>query len=247
MAENTVQYEWIVTIKGSLDCALEDLVVGDLFWYPVEGKPKIVLAPDVMVALGRPKGHRPSYLQWKEDNVIPQVVFEVLSPCNSPREIADKLTFYSRYGVQEFYVVDPMTDSFLGWKINSGHSTPILCMHGWTSPLLGITFEAEEDVFRILNADGTPMQSYRDQFDRANATAEALGAETERANATAEALGAETERANATAEALGAATERANATAEALSTEKDRADAEKARADALEKRLRELGITLEDT
>ncbi|HMZ80299.1 MAG TPA: hypothetical protein PLL06_11415, partial [Acidobacteriota bacterium] len=40
MAENTLQYEWIVMIKGGLDAVLpNDFVAGDLLWYPVEGKP----------------------------------------------------------------------------------------------------------------------------------------------------------------------------------------------------------------
>src|SRR4051794_37273733 len=39
MAENTVQYDWITTIKGGLDVvfrhAPDVFVAGDLFWYPV--------------------------------------------------------------------------------------------------------------------------------------------------------------------------------------------------------------------
>ncbi|MCS7014466.1 MAG: hypothetical protein NZM05_12660, partial [Chloroherpetonaceae bacterium] len=39
----------------------------DLFWYPVQGRNDIRHAPDVMVALGRPKGHRfPAYLELRE-------------------------------------------------------------------------------------------------------------------------------------------------------------------------------------
>jgi hypothetical protein len=40
-------------------------VAMDLLWYPVEGNPRIRVAPDVLVALGRPKGHRGSYKQWR--------------------------------------------------------------------------------------------------------------------------------------------------------------------------------------
>ena len=56
MAENTLQYEWIVTIKGNLDILFADrpdvFVAGDLLWYPVEGEPKI--------AHGRPTPWSPS-------------------------------------------------------------------------------------------------------------------------------------------------------------------------------------------
>ncbi len=73
-------------------------VAGDLLWYPVEGDNKTRQAPDVMVAFGRPKGERGSYQQWKENNIPPQVVFEILSPGNTPTEMTRKLLFYDRHG-----------------------------------------------------------------------------------------------------------------------------------------------------
>src|SRR3954464_12681789 len=76
IAENTLQFEWIVKIKGGLDHLLAEdpnvFVARDLFWYPAEGRPDIVTAPDAMVAFGRPKGHRMSYQQWEEGGVAPQ-------------------------------------------------------------------------------------------------------------------------------------------------------------------------------
>jgi hypothetical protein len=72
MADNTLQYRWIVTIQGGIDAMFKDnpdvFVAGDLLWYPVEGNNKIRVAPDVMVVCDRPKGERGSYLQWKENN-----------------------------------------------------------------------------------------------------------------------------------------------------------------------------------
>ena len=59
MADNTRQYECIVTIQGNLDEMLPDFVGANNFWYPVEGRPDINTAPDGYVAIGRPKGHRP--------------------------------------------------------------------------------------------------------------------------------------------------------------------------------------------
>ena len=61
IADNTKQFRWIVLIKENLDhLFLEDetvFVAGDLLWYPVEGRPDIRVAPDVLVAFGRPKGY----------------------------------------------------------------------------------------------------------------------------------------------------------------------------------------------
>ena len=119
MAENSKQFDWIVTIK----CGLETLfandplvfVAGDLLWYPVENQPKICTAPDAMVVFGRPKGDRGSYIQFLEDNIAPQVVFEVLSPGNRIAEMFDKLKFYEQYGVEEYYIYDPNYGRLFGY------------------------------------------------------------------------------------------------------------------------------------
>src|SRR5215217_4662375 len=91
MADNTKQFRWIVTIEGGLDALFRDhpqvFVAGDLLWYPVEGRPDIRMAPDVLVSFGRPKGDRGSYQQWCEQHIAPQVVFEILSPGNRAAEM----------------------------------------------------------------------------------------------------------------------------------------------------------------
>src|SRR5438128_1018539 len=108
MAENTLQFRWIVTIEGGLEALYKDdptvFVAGDLLWYPVEGDNTIRQAPDALVVFGRPKGHRGSYRQWEEDHIAPQVVFEVLSPGNRHGEMGQKFQFYERYGVDEDYI-----------------------------------------------------------------------------------------------------------------------------------------------
>ena len=98
MAENTLQFRWIVTLEGGIDFVYHGrpdvFVAGDLLWYPVQGRPDICQAPDTLVAFGRPKGHRGSYKQWEEANIAPQVVFEVLSPGNRKPEMDRKFNFY---------------------------------------------------------------------------------------------------------------------------------------------------------
>jgi hypothetical protein len=73
MAENSRQFRYIVTIEGNIAILYADdpnvFVIGDMFWYPVQGRPDIRQAPDIMVAFGRPKGDRGSYLQWREEKV----------------------------------------------------------------------------------------------------------------------------------------------------------------------------------
>lgn len=164
MADNTVRFRWIVKLQGGLDFLFQDdpnvFVAGDLFWYPVEGNNKLRMAPDVMVAFGRPKGDRGSYRQWEEDNIAPQVVFEILSPGNRTAENIRKFRFYDHFGVEEFYLFDPDTQLLDGWIRQDGSLTEIDQMDGWTSPRLGVRFDLSSGELQVLRPDGRPLVSY---------------------------------------------------------------------------------------
>jgi Uma2 family endonuclease len=166
MADNTEQFDWIVSIKLNLEAVFEEredvFVAGDLLWYPVEGEPKTRQAPDVLVAFGRPKGRRGSYLQWREDGVAPQVVFEVLSPGNAVMEMTRKLGFYERHVVEEYYVISPGDLEVTGWRREGGHLVMIEQMNGWVSPRLGIRFQAEPERVALFRPDGRPFESFVD-------------------------------------------------------------------------------------
>jgi Uma2 family endonuclease len=158
MADNTKQYQWIVVIKENLEILLEKnldaFIAGDLLWYPIEGDNKTRLAPDVMVVLGRPKGDRGSYQQWKEGNIPPQVVFEIMSPNNTQREMQSKRSFYEQYGVNEFYIYDPDRLRLSGYLRQGGQLLPIANMEGWVSPTLNIRFTNLNGELEIYYPDG---------------------------------------------------------------------------------------------
>lgn len=173
MAENTLQFQWIGTIKEGLESVFaarpDVFVAGDLFWYPVEGNPDIRTAPDAMVVLGRPKGHRRSYLQWEEDDLPPQVVFEILSPGNRPGAMNEKLRFYERYGVEEYYIYDPEAIELKGFMRSGDELAPIADMNGWTSPRLGVRFEMDGPVLVIRDPEGQPFLTYQEMRIERNA------------------------------------------------------------------------------
>ena len=104
MADNTLQFQWIVTLQGGLDAMYRDdpgvFVAGDLLWYPVEGDNTLSAAPDALVAFGRPKGYRGSYKQWEEGGIAPQVVFEVLR------------RFPGLHKVRRYYLLNHLIDIF---------------------------------------------------------------------------------------------------------------------------------------
>jgi Uma2 family endonuclease len=179
MADNTKQFRWIVLLKENLDCLFarnpEVFVAGDLLWYPVEGHPEIRIAPDVFVVFGRPKGDRGSYRQWEEDNITPQVVFEVLSPGNTAKEMAKKLEFYDHRGVEEYYLYDPDRNTLKGFLRQAGLLSAIAEMTQWTSPHLGIRFELMPEELTVYYPDGQ-------RFATTIEFAEQLGQEKQRAD-----------------------------------------------------------------
>ncbi len=158
MSDNTEQFRWIVVIKENLEILFANdpnvFVAGDLLWYPIEENNKIRQAPDVMVAFGRQKGKRGSYRQWQEDNIPPQVVFEILSPGNTVKEMSRKLLFYQRHGVEEYYIYDPEEVELTGLISSENRLEEIEEMNGWISPRLGIRFELTSDTLEILRPDG---------------------------------------------------------------------------------------------
>jgi Uma2 family endonuclease len=163
MADNTEQFEWIVLLKENLECLFAQeanvFVGGDLLWYPVEGHPEIRVAPDVMVALGRPKGKRGSYRQWQENNQPPQVVFEILSPGNTFKAMTKKLKFYDHYGVEKYYIYNPDTNELTGLERCQGELTVIEDTAHWVSPRLGIRFELTPERLQVYCPDGRPFLS----------------------------------------------------------------------------------------
>jgi Uma2 family endonuclease len=216
MADNTLQFRWIVTIKEGIDALYHDdpdvFVAGDLLWYPVEGEPKIRIAPDVLIAFGRPKGERGSYMQWVEGGIAPQVVFEILSPGNRLVELMRKFRFYQKYGVEEYYVYDPDRGLLDGWLRTGRRLKAIRKMAGFISPRLQIRFEpgGGPDNLVIIRPDGNPFLTFGQLMVQFEAERQRTEAERQRTEA-----------------------------------ERQRADSEHKRAERYLAKLRELGLETE--
>jgi len=166
MSNNTEQFDWIVTIKENLELLFAKdpnvFVAGDLLWYPIEGNNTIRTAPDAMVVFGRPKGRRGSYMQWVENDIAPQVAFEILSPGNTNSEMAKKLKFYERYGIEEYYLYDPSRIELTGWQRIGNELEVIDVIDGWVSPRLGIRFDLSGEQLELYFPDGKKFTSLKD-------------------------------------------------------------------------------------
>jgi Uma2 family endonuclease len=239
MADNTQQYRWLVLIKENLEilwAAIPDVfIAADLLWYPIQVKkpPAPRQAPDVMVVFGRPKGERRSYRQWEEDDIPPQVVFEILSESNKTasgrREMERKFAFYQQYGVEEYYIYDPEQVRLEGWQRQGQKLVAIEPMSDWVSPRLQVRFawqEGEELVF--YRPDGQRFLSSVELEERL--VREQQRADQERQRADQEQQRADQER------------QRADQERQRADQERQRADQSEAAMEALLERLRERGI-----
>lgn len=177
MADNTKQYQWIVRLVENLKCLLQDqtaFVAGDLLWYPVQakgGKTPSCQAPDAMVVLGCPAGDRGSYKQWEEDDIAPQVVFEIISPSNTATEMVAKQHFYAQHGVLEMYFYDPDSYDFWGLTRDNREAgfNPVLMLNlPWVSPLLQIRFELFEDGLAVFYPNGEPFKTFTELANERN-------------------------------------------------------------------------------
>ncbi len=186
MADNTLQFRWITTIKTNLDWLFADnpqvFVAGDLLWYPVEGDNKKRVAPDVMVVFGREKGERGSYQQWKEDNIPPQVVFEILSPGNTNKEMYGKLLFYQGYGVEEYYIYDPDMNDLTGFLRQDNILVMIEDIDGYSSPRLGIRFQLSQPELNIYYPNDDLFSTYNEEKQKVLAEKERAEKEKQRAD-----------------------------------------------------------------
>jgi Uma2 family endonuclease len=234
MAENTLQFEWISTVKNGIEGAFvhdpDVFVCGDCLWYPVRGEPGICTAPDTMVVFGRPKEHRLSYKQWLEGNIPPQVVFEILSPGNRTQEMLDKFDFYETYGVEEYYLYDPDERSLRGWIRQNDQFEGIENVEsGWVSPRMGLTIQVDDEL-TILKPNGKPVLSYHNLLMQSNKLEQQTEEEKKRADK-------EKRRANKEQK-------RADLAEQLVEEEKKRADAAEKELQALRELLKQKGIDL---
>jgi Uma2 family endonuclease len=172
-----------------------------------------------------------------EDNIAPQVAFEILSPSNKDRRgldsLEDKFDFYQTYGIKEYYTYDPDDLILEGWQRIGDRLVQIPSMLNWVSPLLGIRFDWVAGQELILSRpDGQRFLSPVEIDRRLQQSEIQVWQEQQR-----------TAQERRRAEAQEQRAEQANQLAE---QESQRAEQASQRANRLAERLRALGIDPDD-
>ena len=211
---------------------------GNMFWYPVEGDPRTVQAPDVFVAFDRPQlPLRRSWKQWEEDDRALAFAVEIVSDSNTRREIERKRAWYERFGVQELVVLDPERGRIVVHRRVADSLQVVVGERRAIS--VGLEFRVIPDDIEVIDSDLGRVLDYGELQAR-------LGAE--QAKAMAEAIRADREQLRADREA-GRAAEFARQAADASRQAADagrRADDAGRRADEAGKRADEAGRQVDE-
>ncbi len=130
-------------------------VAANLMVYYDEGNPKKWLAPDVFVCFGVENKLRRTFKSW-EENVFPQIVFEVASDGTFENDLGGKRLEYARLGAEEYYLLDPerayLPSPLMAFRRESGRFVSVNVENSRVfSPLLNLEIVDTGKSFRVFN------------------------------------------------------------------------------------------------
>ncbi len=147
----------------------------------------------------------------------------------------EKLKWYDKHGVEEYYFIDPYDNQLLGWTRRGERLEPVYPMKGFVSPRLGVRFEVNGEI-RLFAPDGREFRTREERVEEIQEELRktALAFEDERTRAIqAEQLAREVEA-------------RAEHEAARAEHEAARAEHERGAKERLAAKLRELGVNPDD-
>ena len=110
MGESSIHYKVISFFFSVLNAFFSTnntvTIAANMNLYYEKGNPRKYYTPDLMIVFGAEKYNRQVYKLW-EEKVFPQVVFEIASEHTWKTDIGEQSEFYSYFGTQEYYLIDP--------------------------------------------------------------------------------------------------------------------------------------------
>lgn len=168
MAETQLHMKEMVYLVEALEEHFQDtpdvFVAANLFFYYGRGRRDAVVAPDLFVVRGIPKGLRRKYLLWEEDGKIPCFVAELTSASTRREDLVAKKELYERLGVEEYVLFDPygeyLRPPFQGHCLVNGRyrSMDFELDGSLMSRALGLRLRVEDGRLRLLDPEtGIPL------------------------------------------------------------------------------------------
>ena len=191
MAASDLHLEILIRLLQVLRAYFSEMpevyVSGDILTYYIEGNPRAVCAPDVLVTFGIGQKQRHTYKVWEEGKV-PDFVMEFSSKTTYQNDLTDKMTLYARLGIPNYLLYDAealyLPSPLMGFQLVKGVYVPIPpgvdgSIH---SDILGLDFHIRERRLEVYD----PVSEQWLQTPAEAAEARAETAETEVARLQAE-------------------------------------------------------------
>ena len=131
-------------------------VSGDILMYYVQGDPRKVVAPDVLVTFGIGQKARRTYQVWVEGKP-PDFVMELSSKTTYQRDLGEKMEIYAALGITDYFLCDIeglyLPESLMGFTLVNGsyHRVSSASDGGIASSVLGLEFHLFPEDLQIYD------------------------------------------------------------------------------------------------
>ena len=188
----------IETLEYHLRDRDDVFISGNMFIYfsELQVKKNDFRGPDFFVVLGTERRDRKSWVVWKEDGRMPQVVIELLSESTEHIDRGEKMDIYARVlRVGEYYLYDPFKTALEGYRLDSASGRYIVMEPHEGGELLcrqlGLRLAVREGTYQNTEApwlrwcdqDGVPLPTSEERADEQKARVDEVAADNERLRA----------------------------------------------------------------
>lgn len=160
-------------------------VSGDLLMYYVQGDPRKVVSPDVLVSFGIGQKARRTYRVWEEGKP-PDFVMELTSQSTYQKDLGEKLKIYAGLGIANYFLCEIegvyLPTPLMGFTLRDGvyELIPQATDGGVPSSVLGLDLHLQHDTLQFYD----PATGQWLQLPEAAAEAHAEAAEVRAAQET---------------------------------------------------------------
>lgn len=131
-------------------------VSADILMYYVQGDPRRVVSPDVLVSFGVGRKARRTYQVWVEGKP-PDFVMELSSKSTYQRDLGEKMEIYAALGITDYFLCDIeglyLPEPLMGFTLVDGsyHKVSSASNGGVASSVLGLEFHLFPEDLRMYD------------------------------------------------------------------------------------------------